>query len=70
MEVGWFYSWSQIKRYFSTRVSSLVPARGQRLSNPLTILKQLNRHQWLMFSVGFLAWMWDAFGQQRLTFGS
>ncbi|KAK2794205.1 hypothetical protein FQN51_000906 [Onygenales sp. PD_10] len=47
-------------RYFSTRVTSLKPPKT-RLKNPYHILRELNRHQWLMFSVGFLGWTWDAF---------
>ena len=25
------------------------------------MLRQLDRHQWLMFAAGFLGWTWDAF---------
>jgi SHS family lactate transporter-like MFS transporter len=29
--------------------------------SPYKVLKEITRHQWLMFLVGFLAWVWDAF---------
>jgi MFS transporter, SHS family, lactate transporter len=32
-----------------------------KLRNPIAILKELDRHQWLMFLAGFLGWTWDAF---------
>ncbi|KAF2234553.1 sugar transporter [Viridothelium virens] len=60
MAAGWFYSPKQIVRYFLTRPTSLKPPRS-RLRNPISVLSELDRHQWLMFSVGFCAWMWDAF---------
>ncbi|KAM5440763.1 hypothetical protein McanMca71_001364 [Microsporum canis] len=31
------------------------------LKNPYHILRELDSHHWLMFSVGFIAWVWDAF---------
>ncbi|KAI0911764.1 carboxylic acid transporter [Ustulina deusta] len=60
MAAGWFYSPQQIAQYFATRLTSLKPPRA-KLRNPVHVLKDLDRHQWLMFSVGFLAWTWDAF---------
>ncbi|KAI1368875.1 carboxylic acid transporter [Xylaria arbuscula] len=60
MAVGWFYSPEQIKRYFATRLTSLKPPKT-KLRNPVHVLKDLDRHQWLMFSAGFLGWTWDAF---------
>ena len=60
MAAGWFYSPEQIKRYFATRLTSLKPPKTA-LRNPVHVLGDLDRHQWLMFSVGFLGWMWDAF---------
>lgn len=60
MAAGWFYSPSQIFRYLATRPSSLKPPRN-KLGNPIRILRQVDRHQWLMFSCGFIAWTWDAF---------
>ncbi|KAJ5725014.1 uncharacterized protein N7483_006371 [Penicillium malachiteum] len=60
MALGWFYSPSQIAHYFATRITSLKPPRG-KLKNPYTTIKQLDRHQWLMFAGGFTAWTWDAF---------
>jgi SHS family lactate transporter-like MFS transporter len=32
-----------------------------KLRNPIVILRELDRHQWLMFFAGFLGWTWDAF---------
>lgn len=80
MAAGWFYSPSQIVRYFATRASSLSPPKvcrslcdaltdhpltssnsQNKLRNPIAILRELTLHQWLMFSVGFMAWTWDAF---------
>lgn len=60
MAAGWFYSTEQISRYLRTRVSSLKPPRT-KLCNPITVLGELDRHQWLMFTAGFLGWTWDAF---------
>lgn len=60
MRAGWFYSPSQIARYAATRITSLKPPRTQ-LKNPLAVLRQLNKHQWNMFAVGFAGWVWDAF---------
>lgn len=60
MAAGWFYSPDQISRYFRTRVSSLKPPRT-KLRNPIAVLGELDRHQWLMFTAGFLGWSWDAF---------
>lgn len=33
----------------------------KKLRNPYSILRELTLHQWLMFTVGFLGWTWDAF---------
>ncbi|KAJ5797627.1 uncharacterized protein N7503_006923 [Penicillium pulvis] len=60
MAAGWFYSPSQITRYFATRVSSLKPPKNE-LRNPYAILRELTAHQWLMFAAGFLGWTWDSF---------
>lgn len=60
MELGWFYSPRQIARYFATRISTLKPPRNE-IRNPITVLKELDSHQWLLFLVGFLGWTWDAF---------
>ncbi|KIW99720.1 uncharacterized protein Z518_11133 [Rhinocladiella mackenziei CBS 650.93] len=60
MAAGWFYSPKQIGRYILTRPTSLKPPRT-RLRNPYHILKELDKHQWLMFLAGFLGWTWDAF---------
>ncbi|KFY91403.1 hypothetical protein V498_05487 [Pseudogymnoascus sp. VKM F-4517 (FW-2822)] len=32
-----------------------------KLRNPISILRELNAHQWTMFLVGFISWVWDAF---------
>ncbi|KAI9874503.1 MAG: hypothetical protein M1830_009680 [Pleopsidium flavum] len=60
MAAGWFYSPKQIAHYFLTRPTSLKPPRN-KLGNPIRILRELDRHQWLMFFAGFLGWTWDAF---------
>jgi hypothetical protein len=62
MAAGWFYSPSQIGRYLLTRFSSLKPRRGEGNRHPIAVLRQLDRHQWLMFLAGFMGWTWDAFG--------
>ncbi|RMY63962.1 hypothetical protein D0863_10166 [Hortaea werneckii] len=60
MRAGWFYSPSQIGRYALSRVPTLKPPRT-KLKNPYTVLRQLNKHQWNMFAVGWVAWVWDSF---------
>jgi SHS family lactate transporter-like MFS transporter len=55
MALGWFYSPSQIGRYFLARVTSLKPPKTQ-MQNPIAILRQLDSHQWLMFFAGFIGW--------------
>lgn len=60
MAAGWFYSPSQIGRYLLSRPTSLKPPMV-KLRNPIVILRELDRHQWLMFFAGFLGWTWDAF---------
>lgn len=60
MGAGWFYTPKQIGRYLLTRPTSLKPPRT-KLRNPIKVVRELDRHQWLMFSVGFLGWTWDAF---------
>ncbi|KFZ08946.1 hypothetical protein V502_09050 [Pseudogymnoascus sp. VKM F-4520 (FW-2644)] len=60
MAAGWFYSPSQIKRYILSRPSSLRPPTT-KLRNPISVLRELNSHQWTMFLVGFISWVWDAF---------
>ncbi|KAL5113993.1 Carboxylic acid transporter [Pleosporales sp. CAS-2024a] len=47
-------------RYAATRITTLKPARD-RVPNPITLLRMLNRKQWLFFLVAFFAWTWDAF---------
>ncbi|OBT84342.1 hypothetical protein VE02_07267 [Pseudogymnoascus sp. 03VT05] len=60
MAAGWFYSPSQIGRYIITRPTSLKPPMT-KLRNPISILRELDSHQWLLFIVGFISWTWDAF---------
>ncbi|CRG91598.1 Carboxylic acid transporter protein homolog [Talaromyces islandicus] len=60
MDAGWFYSRSQVTHYFSTRFSSLVPPKT-KVRNPISILRELSKHQWLLFVCGFWARAWDAF---------
>jgi len=60
MRAGWFYSPSQIGRYALSRIPTLKPPRT-KLKNPYTVLRQLNKHQWNMFAVGWVAWVWDSF---------
>ena len=60
MELGWFYSPQQIARYVPSRVTSLKPPRAE-LKNPIAIIRQLDKHHWAMFGIGFLSWAWDAF---------
>lgn len=33
----------------------------KKLKSPYVVLRDLNRHQWLMFWVGFAGWTWDSF---------
>ncbi|KAH8692268.1 carboxylic acid transporter [Talaromyces proteolyticus] len=66
MDLSWFYSRSQIAVYFSTRLSSLRPHKS-KLRNPISILQELNRHQWLMFLCGFLARAWDSFDNYSVS---
>ncbi|KAF2462003.1 carboxylic acid transporter [Lineolata rhizophorae] len=61
MAAGWFYSPSQIGRYFLSRVPTLRPPRNTHATNPIKVLRKLDKHQWLMFAVGFCGWTWDAF---------
>ncbi|KAF2159579.1 hypothetical protein M409DRAFT_70902 [Zasmidium cellare ATCC 36951] len=49
-----------IVKYFATRFSSLKPPM-EKLENPITLLRMLNKKQWLFFSCAFIAWTWDAF---------
>lgn len=47
-----------IGEYIATRFTTLKPA-SNKFENPITILRLLNKSQWLFFTAGFLAWMWD-----------
>jgi SHS family lactate transporter-like MFS transporter len=45
-------------RYIATRFSSLKPPMTQ-VANPISLLRMLNKQQWLFFTVAFIAWTWD-----------
>ncbi|MCJ1439281.1 hypothetical protein MMC27_008673 [Xylographa pallens] len=47
-------------RYFATRLPTLKPPM-HKVANPFTLLRMLNKQQWLFFLIGFLGWTWDAF---------
>jgi len=47
-----------VKEYCITRFTTLRPA-SNKFENPIKVLSLLNRSQWLFFTAGFLAWMWD-----------
>lgn len=49
-----------VGRYFATRLSTLKPPM-EKLENPISLLRLLNRKQWLFFWCAFIAWTWDAF---------
>lgn len=46
-------------RYAATRISTLKPPMA-KAPNPIKLLSQLNRQQWLFFLVAFLGWTLDA----------
>ena len=47
-------------RYLATRFSTLKPPM-KRVANPISLLRLLNKQQWLFFFCAFFAWTWDAF---------
>jgi SHS family lactate transporter-like MFS transporter len=47
-------------RYAATRFSTLMPT-FDKVANPFSLLRPLNKQQWLFFLVSFFAWSWDAF---------
>lgn len=49
-----------VGRYLATRFSSLKPPMD-KVENPITLLRLLNKKQWLAFGIGFCGWTWDAF---------
>ena len=51
-----------VGRYLATRLSTLKPPMD-KVENPITVLRLLNKKQWLNFLVAFIAWTWDAFGE-------
>lgn len=52
-------------RYIATRISTLKPPMT-KVANPISLLRMLNKQQWLFFSVAFIAWTWD--GMSRSFF--
>ena len=48
-----------VGRYIATRITTLKPAMA-KVQNPISVLRLLNKSQWLFFLAGFLGWMWDA----------
>src|ERR1700753_4133238 len=46
--------------FLAKRLFSLRPTYDPA-TNPLRLLKELNKQQWKFFAIGFLAWTWDAF---------
>ncbi|GEQ69194.1 hypothetical protein JCM33374_g2865 [Metschnikowia sp. JCM 33374] len=57
-----------IKKYFSTRFSSLFVSKQERaqytwaqMLNPFAKLKYMTLGNWNYFLMGFIAWTWDAF---------
>ena len=46
-------------RFLATRFPTLKPPMNPT-PNPITLLRMLNRKQWLFFSVGALGWTADA----------
>lgn len=58
-------SWATTKAYLGSRFSTLKPptlsAQEKRCLNPIYVLRQLGKKQWLFFAVAILGWIWDAF---------
>ncbi|KAF2762271.1 sugar transporter family protein [Pseudovirgaria hyperparasitica] len=48
-----------VGRYLATRIPTLKPPMD-KLENPITLLRLLNKQQWMFFAVAFFAWSWDA----------
>ncbi|KAF4554438.1 Carboxylic acid transporter-like protein 1 [Elsinoe fawcettii] len=48
-----------VGQYIKTRFTTLKPAM-MPVHNPIRVMGLLNREQALLFTAGFLAWMWDA----------
>ncbi|KAF2722950.1 MFS transporter [Polychaeton citri CBS 116435] len=49
-----------VGRYIATRIPSLKPPLD-KVENPITLLRLLNRQQWNFFALAFFGWTWDAF---------
>lgn len=47
------------RRYIATRIPTLKPTLT-KVPNPFTLLRLLNKQQWLFFLVGFIGWTWDS----------
>lgn len=58
-------SWSNIKHYLGTRISTLKPPKlteaEKKHMNPIPALRLLNKKQWLFVGVALAGWTWDAF---------
>ncbi|KAK9367148.1 major facilitator superfamily domain-containing protein [Lipomyces kononenkoae] len=51
----------RLRDHLGSRVSSLRPPSDVPFENPVRVLAQLNKKQWLFFLVAFAGWTWDAF---------
>lgn len=58
-------TWAATKSYLGSRFTTLKPQaltpQEKKCLNPFYVLRQLNRKQWLFFTVAILGWVWDAF---------
>lgn len=57
---------ADIRRYFATRFSELIPTKeymnaNRDLLNPLPGLKEITWKQWKFILCAFMGWTWDAF---------
>ncbi|CRG84175.1 Carboxylic acid transporter protein homolog [Talaromyces islandicus] len=50
---------SDVRAYLVSRITSLKPS-FERPPNVLRVLRSLTVKQWMFFTVGYLAWSWDA----------
>lgn len=51
------YAGMSVGRYVATRIPTLKPP-FDRVPNPFSVLRLLNRKQWLFFLVAFFGWTW------------
>ncbi len=59
-------TWPSIKKYFSTRFTTLIPSREEIKNskvpiNPFSSLKSIKKEQWNFIMVGTAGWIWDGF---------